>query len=85
MNGHYRWQKFSLSLIYLIGLLGLGFLLVWTNKGAAADLTGTFVGLGTFGTGLATGLAAFMWGNSREHSTYAALGAKNGETNAPAP
>ena len=62
MNGHRRWQKFTLGLVYL----GVGGFLAWKGLVAGADPTGLGVMLG----GLATGVGVVVYGNVQEHRAY---------------
>lgn len=59
MNGRARWQKFTLGIAYLAVCGALS----WKGLSAGADATS----LGVLCGGLATGVAAIVWGNVEEH------------------
>lgn len=60
MNGHRRWQKYTVVMAYLASMS----MLAWKP---GVDL----ISLAAFAASLSTGMAAFTYGNIQEHRAYA--------------
>jgi hypothetical protein len=65
-------RKLLLGTFYLVGMMGIGTMVAYRSPEHLGAM-------GLFASGVATGLAAIVWGNIREHQANVAAGAPQSE------